>query len=466
MASAAPLRCLASPTTRPLVPNLTRLHIQRAGICSSSRLLATETSQTVRSRRDLLRLRPNNSYKKKPKPTAGLVKKPAPGERKAYRKRIQLSNESALPVAGLSLVEQDTLADSKNSAQVVALPAPVVQRLHALEAFKAGQSWGLFKRPHFLVRSETVQLVSRMNAAAEAKETLRCVLTGSRWTGKSTMMVQAMAHALVNEWVVIHIHEGQDLSNGLTDYQLLKGSKPLQFSQPTYCLNLLKKIYAANRDVLERLPLQLDASHKAALKASTTIADLISNTKEVEYAWPVFQAMWSELLLPGRPRLLFTLDGLSHINRVSKYRDPSFKPIHSHDLALVATFCNALSGRTPLPNGGAVMAATSGNNTFSIPSQELAIAQREAAQTDKEIPQPNPYERHYDNRVYQALQQAWVLRVESISRPEARSLMEYWGASGLIRAKLDSLAITEKWTLGGHGIVGEMERATLVTMNL
>lgn len=240
----------------------------------------------------------------------------------------------------------------------------------------------------------------------------------------------------------------------------------MQFAQPSYCLKLIQSIYRANRAVLEKLHLEKDWSKLTNLKQGATLSDLALSAKESEYAWPTLLALWTELTLPGRPPVLFSLDGLSHINKVSEYRDPSFKEVHAHELTLVRMFVDAISGKTPLPNGGAVIAATSQNNSHHHASQELVLSQIEAGQARKKIPQPDPYERKYDERVYQALKDTWVLRLEGVTKDEARSLMEYWGASGMARGVLNSRTVSEKWTVGGHGIVGEIERATLMQMRM
>lgn len=240
----------------------------------------------------------------------------------------------------------------------------------------------------------------------------------------------------------------------------------MQFAQPSYCLKLIQSIYRANRAVLEKLHLEKDWSKLTNLKQGATLSDLALSAKESEYAWPTLLALWTELTLPGRPPVLFTLDGLSHINKISEYRDPNFKEVHAHDLVLVRMFVDALSGKTPLPNGGAVIAATSKNNFQKHASQELVLSQIEAGQAYEKIPKPDPYERKYDERVYQALKDTWVLRLEGVTKEEARALMEYWGASGMVRSVLNSRTVSEKWTVGGHGIVGELERATLMQMRL
>ncbi len=135
-------------------------------------------------------------------------KVPLPGERKAYRKRITLSNNNALPVPWLADLTPSSLADPANTATVMGLPDDLQDRLRASEAFKPSQCWGMFRKPAVLVRKETVDLASRMQSAAEKKESLRLVVSGDKVTGKSMLLLQAMAHAFMNDWIVIHLPEG------------------------------------------------------------------------------------------------------------------------------------------------------------------------------------------------------------------------------------------------------------------
>ncbi|KFA62551.1 hypothetical protein S40285_05696 [Stachybotrys chlorohalonatus IBT 40285] len=476
MASTNSLRCLGRPRIS-IAPRIQPYFAATVPFTTSTALNAKTPA--------LVKAQPKPQKKSYKKGGAAVsVKKPQPGERKAFRKRIQLSNNSALPVTSSQMLEADTLSNPENAGKVVALPDALVDQLRALEAFKHTQSWGLFRRPHVLVRDETLRLMKKLQESAEKKEGLKAVITGSKLSGKSTMLLQAMSYALQNDWVAIHLPEGEftqlphdfvllltletafELTNGQTDYSPVPETEPMQFYQPAYCLALLQNILKANRKVLTSLRMEKDWTRLPTVTQGATLADLVSSCREGEYAWPTLSALWTELTLPGRPPVLFTLDGLSHINKMSEYRDPSYKPIHAHDLTLIGMFVAALSGKTPLPNGGAVIAATSGNNTIHPPSQELALAQLEAGQAGKEVPKPNPYERKYENRVYDALKNSYVLRVEGVTKEEGRSLMEYWGASGLAKGVIDTRTVTEKWALGGHGLVGEMERATLMTMRL
>ena len=132
---------------------------------------------------------------------------PAPGERKALRKRIVLSNSNALEVQDLT--DMTAELDAAQIGRVLALSGPVVDQLRAVEAFKTTQGWSLFRRPSMLVRDKSVELVKTILAAQNSKKTSMTIIDGERGAGKSMMLLQAMAIAFMNEWIVLHIPEGE-----------------------------------------------------------------------------------------------------------------------------------------------------------------------------------------------------------------------------------------------------------------
>lgn len=259
-----------------------------------------------------------------------------------------------------------------------------------------------------------------------------------------------------------------NLTNAQTDYAPVADSEPPLFSQPSYALKLLQSIVKANGIILSNLPLTGDysrVSHLAHLGHEPTIADLAGSCRETEHAWPTLAAVWSEIAtVVGRPPILFTLDGLPFAMRNSAYRDQAYNPIHAHDLTTIRLFIDAISGKTAFPNGAAVLGAGGGNNNLNIPSLDLMISQMDAGARGAEIPQPDPYERGYDDRVFDALKNAQLLKVGGVSKAEARSLMEYWAASGMYLEAVTEPSVSTKWTLGGHGVLGEMERVTFRNM--
>lgn len=226
--------CFKAVMLRPALPRAPRIQpalIAIAPLSTTSSLAAGPPS--VKSRRDIVKPTKKTFNKKR----LGLdnVKKPAPGERKAFRKRITLSSNSALAVSGLQTIEGGVLADAQNAATVVQLPDQIVDQLRALGAFRSTQSWGLFRKPHVLVRKETVEMIAQMDKSVSSKEVAKIILTGSRTSGKSTALVQAMSHALKNDWVVINIPEGMRLVISFLGHFLMNESNALPVNSPGPC---------------------------------------------------------------------------------------------------------------------------------------------------------------------------------------------------------------------------------------
>ena len=206
--------------------------------CLSSALRATETTPSIsrafsttlpKSRgapKKIPSHRQTRSLRLSKKTRAPSGRPPQPGERKAIRKRVVLSNTNALKVRGL----RDLDGVSATAAQlerirghVLGLNDATVDALRALDAFKPTQGWNLFSRPTTLIRDETVMFAKMMDeTAGTTPRQNRFVLSGERGSGKSVLQLQAMALAQMKGWILIHIPEGkplehQDLrSNNLT----------------------------------------------------------------------------------------------------------------------------------------------------------------------------------------------------------------------------------------------------------
>lgn len=150
-------------------------------------------------------------------------KTPLPGERKAYRKRILLSNSNALPVEGLVELDGEHMLNRENVAKVMSLPGPVIDQLRTVEAFKPTQTWGLFRDPSLLIRPETVDLMNRMQESVANKQTLKLVIDGDKLTGKSILLLQALTQAFLKDWIVINIPEGEYY----TPYRIKKIPRPI-----------------------------------------------------------------------------------------------------------------------------------------------------------------------------------------------------------------------------------------------
>ncbi|ESZ96267.1 hypothetical protein SBOR_3322 [Sclerotinia borealis F-4128] len=399
--------------------------------------------------------------KKRPPPVK-TGKPPADGERKALRKRIVLSNTNALTVEGLEDLGLNNIGSEGLVTKVMGLSGSTVDSLRASEAFKVTQAWNLFRRPAVLVREESLRCTKVLEEAEEEKKTERLVIDGGRVSGKSMMLLHAMASAFVKGWIVLHIADTQELVNACTEYAPIPDTTPTLFSQPTYTAAWLERIGKANEAVLDKLQLSQEHNLPIDIPENTTLLRLCQlGTREPEHSWPIFQAFWKEITAADRPPILMSLDGLQWIMKDSLYRNADFSLIHAHDLTVINHFVQYLSGEKTLPNGGAVIAATSRSHAPISRSTDLAIMQQINRQAEEEITERDPFEKKYDERADKALQGVKVLWLNGLSKREARSLMEYWAQSGLLRQRVDEKIVTEKWALAGNGIVGELERGSL-----
>lgn len=201
--------------------------------------------------------------------------------------------------------------------------------------------------------------------------------------------------------------------------------------------------------------------------------------RDRDIAWPVYVALMKELSTPSseehrRPPLLFSMDVADHVMGNSWYLDSNTKPVHAHDLALVSHYFSYLSGKTTLPNGGLVVAALSESNAARPATLSHVVATNYGAQTNWSEPtwsphagweaprQPawDPYA-PFDQRVADSLEGVEMWKLQGLSREEAKGVMEYYALSGMLRREVTDRLVSEKWTLAGGGVIGELERGAV-----
>ena len=162
----------------------------------------------------------------------------------------------------------------------------------------------------------------------------------------------------------------------------------------------------------------------------------------------------------SRPPIMFTLDAIDHIMRISAYLNAEAEPIHAHDLLLPRHFVDLLSGREALSNGGMVLGAVSESNRAASHTLDHALTRNAAIQKEQDPPAWDPYVK-YDKNVQDAMQGVGVQRLEGLSREEARGIMEYYAHSGMLRNAVTDGLVSERWTLAGGGIIGQIENGTV-----
>ncbi|KAK7510623.1 mitochondrial 37S ribosomal protein mS29 [Phyllosticta citriasiana] len=408
--------------------------------------------------------------KKEPVASQTITRKIDPEERKALRKRIILSNDNALEVPWVldleaSQLEKDTVDELHG--KVLGIPMETVDKLRSVEAFKTNQGWSLYRRPATLMTKETVELAKLLLQAQEDSKTFRRIIHGNRAGGKSTLLLQAMAMSFAKGVLVINFPDARDLVLSHSHYAPLENTNPTQYVQKARISELLKRTAEANEAVLKELRV---AQKHPVVRGEATLLDLVRvGANDADLAWPTMKAFWSEINLPSnkndpalsRPPILFCVDNVSYIMNKSDYDDRNVQKIHAHDLVIVRHLTDLLSGESKFRNGGLVLAATSGSDSPKSETMEYAILLNEAKLAglpEEDLPQWSPFKK-IDEYTFQALKDVEPLEMTGLTKEEARTIMEYYAASGLVRKAVDYNLVGEKWTMSGGGIIGELERA-------
>ena len=55
------------------------------------------------------------------------------------------------------------------------------------------------------------------------------------------------------------------------------------------------------------------------------------------------------------------------------------------------------------------------------------------------------------------------MKLQGFSREEARTMLEYYAKSGMLRADITDIMVKERWTLAGGGNIGELEKGSVRT---
>ena len=144
----------------------------------------------------------------------------------------------------------------------------------------------------------------------------------------------------------------------------------------------------------------------------------------------------------------------------SHYLNADVQKIHAHELALVDHFMSILSGKQKLANGGVVLAADTRSNRPAVPTFDFALSRSLAVQEGREEPVWNGYVKA-DTRTLESMRDVQVMKLEGLTKDEARGVMEYYARSGMLRHTVDEKLVGEKWTVSGGGIIGMLEKASV-----
>lgn len=340
----------------------------------------------------------------------------------------------------------------ENIGTVFETPSNVTSQLYALDVLQSQGGYQYFSQLATVIREPSVDLSKVLVETPGPSDNRRIILDGPAGSGKSIVMLQAIALALQLKWVVVSIPRAELLIDSSQAYAW--DEKRGTWRQDVYMSELLGRIAEANKDVLQLQNTSKTFSFdRHTIPEKATLHKLVEiGSKDPTVAHAIYDAFIVEMNLEGRPELLLTMDNLSITTVPSKYRDQEFRSIHPFDLEVVGRFVDYLNGNKRLTNGVVV------TNTSSRPActdRALQIALGHARLSPFEV---------IDQRISAGIQGARVIAVNQYSSNEAKSVVQHYASAGLIRgytATDITESLVKQRTMMGGGLGREVLRSCL-----
>lgn len=368
------------------------------------------------------------------------------------------------PVISLPILTQNAEVNS-----VVEYSGLQKQRLFQIGAFKKDQYHELFASPISLVREETKLMGELVSKAlnSTSKENRVCLL-GERGIGKSTLLAQAQALAMVNtEAVIIPISYALKLVDGTSDF--LFDAKLGEYSQPKLLKKLLDKIEAANKTSLAKLKLSKEytieaiAKTRAAAKFSSeqNLLDLVRAKVESRQRGQVFAILIEELLSQSQAPVFVTVDNFGSLltSAESAYRNVSNSPVRLEELQITKTLFDLTSGRKSFKKGGVILATSSDDKPSLTLKAGLGLTK------------PDPYTKRsvYDPELASQIAGVKPVELNRLSQTSVSQLVQQYAQAGVLRKdelednSLERLA-QQKYVVSGNGNPLELIRSVAMRL--
>lgn len=342
------------------------------------------------------------------------------GAGNATKGQLVTLNKDA-PRVDVDRISGNTFAPDRQGT-LFEVPEAIVQQLGKLEVLQPQQGFSSFAQLATVVRGCSVELVDALLGEEVVKGGRRAIVDGPAGSGKSIVMMQAIAAALAQRWVVVSIPRAESLTDSSHAYGY--DTKRKSWTQDTYASELCARTAEANRDILQAH--DCSKAHKLdrhSVPQQSSLYKLLQvGAADAAVAHDVFDAFMSEMNAEHRPKLLLALDNLTIVSIPTQYRTPKFEQIHPLGLELVRQFYAYLSGERTLANGGAVVACTSSRPAVKARALDLALARK----------RPTPFE-SIDGRIGHALQGVPVVKVGAYTTEEAEAVIRHYADCGLMR---------------------------------
>jgi len=307
----------------------------------------------------------------------------------------------------------DLLEASSASSQAGNIVAYSASTLAALEHFGLPKQLGITlraqPRPRTLVRAQSVALFEELTKAAggrSAEEQTTSVLYGPSGSGASTLLVQSVAHALDQGWIVLYLPSLISLVNSTSPYVFDATQKT--YLQPQLVQQILRALVAVNEARLKEVVVDEQALEVAKAAAGSDTSSSASSSSSsssgsadasilksgaslhtlasagaAESTSPflaqiLFETVLRTLSTQSTHPFLLALDDFQALYASSRYRDPDYNQLASYDLAVPRALLQLVRGGEGWAiHRGAVLGALSHEHaplSFPAVARELYIS--------------------------------------------------------------------------------------------
>ncbi|PCH36270.1 hypothetical protein WOLCODRAFT_91935 [Wolfiporia cocos MD-104 SS10] len=318
----------------------------------------------------------------------------------------------------------------------------------------------ILSKPCSVVRDVTLAAVNTLDYASDrsSKDT-RLILTGPSGCGKSYLLLQAVEYAVHNNWIVLYIPRAVNLVNSSTAYAY--DARTRTYLQPDYSYELLRRFLSVNSAALHDLTLQEDVVlEDRTVPAGTLLADLVRlGVDRKELSAVVLPTLMEALSRQTTYPVFLAVDDVQSLFCATKYRDPHYRTVMPHHLAIPRLILEYASGKKTFARGAFFGAESTAETRFLMP-----LELREALGLPEHRP-AGPYVARRPELAEYAAGLRNVAVPAQLSVGEAAALFEVWMEDQALHSEPNDELFMTKYSEAGGNARAFMWKGLLATLS-
>lgn len=199
------------------------------------------------------------------------------------------------------------------------------------------------------------------------------MITGERGSGKSMLLLQAVANAMEAGWIVLYQPKAVRWVDSSSQYGYNK--EKMAFEQPEAAVEMLQALFSVNRKRLSQIKLEQDVK-----LADGTVAAGQGLDKLVEHglkegsttAIPTLEAVLAALGAQTQFPVLLAIDEAQTLFNTTQYRAPDNSLLEAYYLGMPRIALEFLSGASEFKRGAVVTATSCHRSDFPISDSLIA----------------------------------------------------------------------------------------------